>query len=51
MREWPDPVFQKDDGLWYHADETWSDAYGPFETKAEAQRELDNYVKHLEGTP
>lgn len=57
-----DPVFNKitminDDNTgtpykkvrWFHWDETWSHEHGPYDTELEARRELENYIKHLEG--
>ena len=32
---------------WYHYDETWSDAYGPYESKEEAVKALVEYAKSL----
>lgn len=38
------PVFQKeDDGKWYFCDETWNEAGGPYDTEAEANKELNRY--------
>lgn len=57
-----DPVFQEindhSDGLnplglitgkWYFWDETWADAYGPFDTEAQARTELARYVREVLG--
>jgi hypothetical protein len=40
--EWPDPVFEVD-GKWFHSNEVWSDSYGPFDTREEAEASLQAY--------
>ena len=34
---------------WYFYDETWGNAHGPYETKEEAQKSLNEYIKYLNG--
>ena len=41
-----DPVVQRI-GKWYFHNEVWSELYGPFETREEANETLDKYAKHL----
>lgn len=47
----PDPIFRKNDGLWYFSDETWSEEYGPYKTREKAQKSLDKYVYWLDHGP
>jgi len=42
-------IVHQEDGKWYFWDETWADRHGPFETKEEADKELDKYVKEYLG--
>ena len=44
----PDPVFQKDDGLWYFCDETWSYDFGPYRSEEDAKEKLSEYANYLE---
>lgn len=44
-----DPVHQKEDGKWYFWDETWTEAYGPYETEIEANQQLDVYCDQVLG--
>lgn len=53
-----DPIFQAitsgwhdefEVGKWYFFTETWSDTEGPYDTKEEAQKELESYVKEVLG--
>lgn len=41
-----DPIWGKDT-TWYFWDETWADACGPYESRDEAVKALELYVKHL----
>lgn len=41
-----DPIFEKN-GKWYFWNEVWTDAIGPYESREEAARELDRYVKEV----
>ena len=44
-----DPVhFDAKERLWYFWDETWADRCGPFESEAEARRELEIYCEALD---
>ena len=43
-----DPVHQLN-GHWYFWNEVWADQLGPYETEAEARRELDRYVREVLG--
>jgi hypothetical protein len=47
---YPEPVFQKDDGSWWHMDETWADEHGPFSSKDAAKAALHEYVQSLESS-
>ena len=43
-----DPIFQgHKDRLWYFWDETWSNYFGPFNTRDEAEKMLQNYGDNL----
>ena len=44
-----DPVFynEQEEG-WFFYDETWSEAYGPYATKEDAEKEFSEYVYYLE---
>jgi hypothetical protein len=42
----PDPIFY--DKGWYFFNETWTETYGPFKTRAAANKELHKYVGWLE---
>jgi hypothetical protein len=42
----PDPVFEKE-GKFYFYDETWTNAFGPFETREEGQAALRKYAESL----
>lgn len=37
------PIFKKK-GKWYFWDETWTDFYGPFESKEECKKALKSYI-------
>jgi len=37
------PVFQDDDGKWWFWNETWSDKYGPYESKERVAKALYTY--------
>lgn len=43
----PDPVWQKDDGKWYFADECWADEYGPYDTEEECRKGLAKYCEEV----
>jgi len=43
----PTPIFVKD-GKFFFWDETWVNSYGPFDTKEQAQTELQKYAESLE---
>lgn len=47
MEHNPDPVQQGDDGKWYWCDETWSEKYGPYDTREEAKIDCSEYCKRL----
>lgn len=34
-------------GKWYHTDETWSETYGPYDSKVEASAALNRYAETL----
>jgi hypothetical protein len=42
----PTPIFVKD-GKFFFWDETWMNSYGPFDTKEQAQIELQKYAESL----
>ncbi len=42
----PDPIKLGKDG-WYFSDETWTEDFGPYKTKREAQSKLKEYCDHL----
>ncbi len=41
------PVHQNPDGKWYFWDEVWVEEYGPFESKAEADKACAEYARSL----
>ncbi len=42
-----DPVYEEN-GQWYFWDEIWVDILGPYDSQAEARRQIDRYVKFLD---
>lgn len=42
----PTPIFTKD-GKFFFYDETWANALGPFDTREQAQAELQKYAESL----
>lgn len=42
-----DKYFVEKDGMWYHADETWSNLEGPYFTREIARLSLIEYAKKL----
>jgi hypothetical protein len=42
----PTPIFVKD-GKFFFWNETWTNSYGPFDTKDQAQIELQKYAESL----
>jgi hypothetical protein len=40
-----DPIHKRKDGWWYFWDETWADIYGPYLSRKEALKKLNEYVK------
>lgn len=46
----PNPIFEKNQS-WWHWDESWTDAHGPFSSEQDARRALRSYANHLEGKP
>lgn len=47
-----DPIRQhEDDGKWYFANEVWSDEYGPYDTREEADEALTEYCRYLNEGP
>jgi hypothetical protein len=40
------PVFQDENGKWWFHNETWSDKYGPYETKEAVAKALYTYCKY-----
>jgi hypothetical protein len=42
----PTPIFVKD-GKFFFWDETWANPYGPFDTREQAQIELQKYAESL----
>jgi hypothetical protein len=47
-----DPINQhEDDGKWYFINETWSDEYGLYETREEADKMLTEYCRYLNEGP
>ena len=44
-----DPIHQNKDGKWYFWDECWDFEEGPFNTKEEAEKELDEYCRNVLG--
>lgn len=46
---WPDPVHQHKDGSWFWFEETWSDEYGPFTSRDDAEESCKRYVREVLG--
>ena len=44
-----DPVFKGKDGFWYFWDETWTDDYGPYDTKEIARDRAEDYCNYIGG--
>jgi hypothetical protein len=42
LADWTDPVYQTEEG-WWHYDESWSHAYGPWPCEAQARKGLNMY--------
>lgn len=42
-----DPIFETQDAEWYFYTETWADAIGPFDSRADAEVALAQYVEDL----
>lgn len=38
-----------DDNMWYWCDETWTEKYGPYATKYEAQMAVNKYAREVLG--
>ena len=43
----PEVVHQKEDGKWYYWTETWTEEYGPFDTKELAQEACNRYATEV----
>ena len=43
-----DPIYKTGAGEWYHYDETWSFAVGPFDNEKQAEEALERYCKELD---
>lgn len=41
----PNPVYQKEDGKWYHTTPSYKDEFGPFDTAEEAWAAFRAYMK------
>jgi len=44
-------VLHEENGKWYFWEETWAHRQGPFETREEAERQLDKYIHEVLGYP
>lgn len=43
------PIYKDRTGKYYFWDESWTTSYGPYPSKEKAEKELDKYVKTLNG--
>ena len=45
MKEFKDPIHQKEDGKWYFWGECWAFEEGSYDTKKEAEKALKEYCE------
>jgi hypothetical protein len=43
------PIYKDRNGKYYFWDENWMNSFGPYQTKEKAEKELDKYVRYLNG--